>query len=454
MRRFDLVLPNSLDDCLKILAEHGPQAKLVAGGTDLLPQMKNGQLKPALVVDLSGISRIRQVQNSNGQGLRIGAAVTARELEVNPAVRGAYLSIAESAAMVGSLQVRNLATVGGNLCNAAPSADMAPPLIALEAQAVIAGPRGERRVPMADFFTGVRQTVLAPNELLVELIVPPPGAHSGGQYLRHTRARYCRRGRGFSAHHGRRPLHQGAHRAGLRGPDAGSRHRGRAVARRPGGDARGHRARGHAGDRGSQAHQRPARLHRVPQAPGPRPHPPHAHDRARPRERLIRRHIPVAKQVLSCTVNGEPVEVLVQPYITLLDALREDMGLTGPKEGCGTGDCGACTVHVDGKVVASCLMLAMQARGRKVRTIEGLAGTGALHPLQDAFVRHGVPQCGFCIPGVLMAAAALLDENPRPSEEEIRYGIAGNLCRCTGYTKMVAAISEAAGTLASQRSAR
>jgi carbon-monoxide dehydrogenase small subunit len=162
----------------------------------------------------------------------------------------------------------------------------------------------------------------------------------------------------------------------------------------------------------------------------------------------------VAKHVLSCTVNGEPVEVLVQPYVTLLDALREDIGLTGPKEGCGTGDCGACTVHVDGRVVASCLMLAMQARDRKVRTIEGLAGVGALHPLQDAFVRHGVPQCGFCIPGVLMAAAALLEENPRPSEQEIRYGIAGNLCRCTGYTAMVAAISEAAGTLASQRSAR
>jgi len=162
----------------------------------------------------------------------------------------------------------------------------------------------------------------------------------------------------------------------------------------------------------------------------------------------------VAKQVLHCTVNGEAVEVLVQPYVTLLDALREDMGLTGPKEGCGTGDCGACTVHVDGKVVASCLMLAMQVRGRDVHTIEGLGTADMLHPLQDAFVRHGVPQCGFCIPGVLMAAAALLDQNPRPSPEEIRYGIAGNLCRCTGYTKMVTAISEAAGTLASQRSAR
>jgi carbon-monoxide dehydrogenase small subunit len=152
----------------------------------------------------------------------------------------------------------------------------------------------------------------------------------------------------------------------------------------------------------------------------------------------------VAKQILRNTINGEPTEILVQPYDTLLDALRENLGLTGPKEGCGTGDCGACTVHLDGKPVASCLMLAMQARDRDVLTIEGLGRTGALHPLQDAFVRLGVPQCGFCIPGVLMAAAALLAETPNPTPEEIRWGIAGNLCRCTGYTKMIAAITEAA----------
>ena len=152
----------------------------------------------------------------------------------------------------------------------------------------------------------------------------------------------------------------------------------------------------------------------------------------------------MAKQVLNCMVNDEAVEVLVQPYKTLLDALREDLNLTGPKEGCGTGDCGACTIHVDGKPVASCLMLAMQARGRSVRTIEGLGQMGVLTALQDAFVNKGVPQCGFCIPGVLMAASALLAENPHPTEEEIRYGIAGNLCRCTGYTTMVAAIAETA----------
>jgi carbon-monoxide dehydrogenase medium subunit len=186
MRRFDLVLPQSLDDCLKILAQRGDQAKLVAGGTDLLPQMKNGVTRPKVVVDLSGIERVRQIHAGNGQGLRIGAAVTAREIELSPGIRGAYQAIAESGALVGSIQVRNLATVGGNICNAAPSADMAPPLVALEAQAVIAGPKGERRVPLADFFTGVRKTVLAPDEVLVEFVVPAPGAHSGGQYLRHT----------------------------------------------------------------------------------------------------------------------------------------------------------------------------------------------------------------------------------------------------------------------------
>ena len=151
------------------------------------------------------------------------------------------------------------------------------------------------------------------------------------------------------------------------------------------------------------------------------------------------------RMLLSCTINGEQDELLVQPYQTLLEAVRDVARLTGTKEGCSTGDCGACTVRLDGKPVASCLILAMQARGRDVRTIEGLATAESMHPVQEAFVAHGVPQCGFCIPGVLMSASALLEENPAPSEADIRMGIAGNLCRCTGYTKMVAAIHDAAG---------
>jgi carbon-monoxide dehydrogenase medium subunit len=159
---------------------------MVAGGTDLLPQLKNGLLRPSWVVDLSGVAGLRVLQPMNGDGLRIGAAVTARAIERNPYVRSAYPALAESGALVGSVQVRNLATVGGNLCNAAPSADMAPPLLALDAEAMIVGPKGRRRVPLDSFFVGVRQTVLAPDELLVEIVVPAPGPRSGGQYLRHT----------------------------------------------------------------------------------------------------------------------------------------------------------------------------------------------------------------------------------------------------------------------------
>ncbi|HVQ27413.1 MAG TPA: xanthine dehydrogenase family protein subunit M, partial [Planctomycetota bacterium] len=185
MRRFELALPRSVDEALKVLKDRGSDAKLLAGGTDLLPQLKNGLIKPACVIDLSGVERVRSVQG-DARGLRVGAAVSARALERHAAARATYTSLSESAALVGSVQVRNLATLGGNLCNAAPSADMAPPLLALEAEAVIVGPKGERRVPLAAFFTGVRRTVLAPDELLLEIVVPAPGPRSGGNYLRHT----------------------------------------------------------------------------------------------------------------------------------------------------------------------------------------------------------------------------------------------------------------------------
>ena len=185
MRRFELALPESLDDCLRLLAQRGPETKLLAGGTDLLPQMKNGVVIPKRVIDLSGVARVK-ILECDAKGLRIGSAVPARQVEQDTRVRDTYTAVAESAALLGSVQVRNLASVGGNICNAAPSADMAPPLIAMEAQAVIAGPKGERCVPLSDFFTGVRKTVVGPDELLVEIFVPAPGLHSGGCYIRHT----------------------------------------------------------------------------------------------------------------------------------------------------------------------------------------------------------------------------------------------------------------------------
>jgi aerobic carbon-monoxide dehydrogenase small subunit len=150
------------------------------------------------------------------------------------------------------------------------------------------------------------------------------------------------------------------------------------------------------------------------------------------------------KTIIQLTVNGESVEAAVEPNQTLVQFLREDLGLTGTKHGCGLGDCGACTVILNGKPVNSCLVLAVQAAGGEVMTIEGLAENGVLHPIQQAFVDHGAIQCGFCTPGMILSAKALLDASPKPTEPEIRTAISGNLCRCTGYQKIVQAIQEAA----------
>lgn len=152
----------------------------------------------------------------------------------------------------------------------------------------------------------------------------------------------------------------------------------------------------------------------------------------------------MVKQVINLTVNGEPYEVAVEPHWTLLETVREELGLTGSKEGCGTGDCGACTMVVDGRLITSCLMLAPEAAGSEVLTIEGLARNGELHPLQQAFIDTGGVQCGFCTPGMILAAKALLDRNPSPTLEDVRAGLAGNLCRCTGYTKIYEAVLAAA----------
>jgi carbon-monoxide dehydrogenase small subunit len=146
-------------------------------------------------------------------------------------------------------------------------------------------------------------------------------------------------------------------------------------------------------------------------------------------------------------VNGRPYEVIIEPHMLLVDVLRDNIGLTGTKYACGTGDCGACTVLVEGKPVLSCLTLAVTARDKAILTIEGMAQGGALHPIQEAFVDKGAVQCGFCTPGMVLSARALLEENPKPTRDEIKEGLAGNLCRCTGYVKIVDAVEAAAESM-------
>ena len=155
----------------------------------------------------------------------------------------------------------------------------------------------------------------------------------------------------------------------------------------------------------------------------------------------------MAKHHIAFTVNGDPVEVLCETQQTLLDVLRDELELTGTKEGCGTGDCGACSVVVDGRLICSCLMLGVEANGKSVETIEGMGRSEELHPLQRKFLEHAALQCGICTPGFLVAAKALLDRNPNPTETEVRYWLAGNLCRCTGYDKIVRAVMDAAAEM-------
>ena len=150
---------------------------------------------------------------------------------------------------------------------------------------------------------------------------------------------------------------------------------------------------------------------------------------------------------VTTTVNGDQVDFLADPRETLLDCLRDKLGLTGAKEGCGTGDCGACSVQLNGRLVCSCLVLGVEAQGREVKTIEGMAEGNDLHPLQAKFIEHAALQCGICTPGILVATEALLKKNPDPSEEEVRYWLAGNLCRCTGYDKIIRAVLDTAKDL-------
>lgn len=152
----------------------------------------------------------------------------------------------------------------------------------------------------------------------------------------------------------------------------------------------------------------------------------------------------MSKQHVSTTVNGDAVEFLCETRQTLLDVLRDELGMTGTKEGCGTGDCGACSVTIDHRLVCACLVLGVEARGREVRTIEGMAEGEHLHVLQRKFLEHAALQCGICTPGFLVAARSLLERNPDPTEEEVRYWLAGNLCRCTGYQKIIEAVLDAA----------
>ena len=491
IRRY--VAPASLSDALAVLAELGPAARPVAGGTDLLLELSRGA-RPGVeaLVDLSAVAGLDAItvtgndgqdgrggggQSQDGRGdsgqgrgrVELGPLVTHGAVVGHDRLRAAALPLAQACLEVGGPPLRNRATVAGNVVTASPANDTISALMALGAEVTMASVRGERTVSIADFFTGYRTTALAPDELVAKIAFDSlggtPDSDRRGVFVKLG----LRRAQAISVVHSAAVVHFGADGSvqdltlalGSVGPvvatvpAATELARGRrleeaatevaeaaAASVEPMDDLRAtaqYRTRTvkvavkralRALAAGTEASSWPASPPRLaasgkPVQPGPR------------------RDLTDADEV-TAVVNGQPRRAAGAASVTLLDWLRDELGLTGTKEGCAEGECGACTVHLDGRAVLACLTPAARADGAEVVTVEGLAADGALHPVQAAMQSAGGVQCGFCTPGFVMSAAKLIEEAPSPTDEQVEHGLSGNLCRCTGYYPIIAAVKAAA----------
>ncbi len=437
LREVDYARPATVEEAISLLASHDG-ARPLAGGQTLVNVMKARAAAPDVLVDLADLEELRAIGFSSDGLLEIGAMVTYAQLVASSEVEVARPILADVAATIADVQVQNRGTVGGNVCVSDPTNHLPPLFAALGATFTIRGEGGERTVPAEEFFVGVYMTAVGEGELLTKVSVPP-SAGARRRLLRgdDRRARDVHRERGGHGLGRRR-----ADRARLRRRGAGARDGdgGEARRRQPLGGSRPRRG------GGSRRDARPACRRpwfgRLP-APARRGLGGSRGAPGRLEEEAVT--TPARNRTISVDVNGEQIEYDVPARRLLVHFLRDDLGLTGTHVGCDTGNCGACTVHLNGEPVKSCMLLAVQADGATIATVEGLAADGELTPLQQAFNAHHALQCGYCTPGMLMSATALLTKNPSPSEEEVRVALQGNICRCTGYVNIVEAVVAAGG---------
>lgn len=461
--------PTSVEETRQLLAEHGPRARLIAGGTDLLLELERGMREAPVLIDISRVPGLDGIA-LDGDTLRLGPLVTHNRLAASSVVRERAFPLAQAAWRVGAPAIRNRGTLGGNLVTASPAGDTIPPLVALGATLVLRSARGERLVPIREFYQGVRQVDLAPDEMLTEIRVPVMAPGERGVFLKLSlrqalavsvvnAAVVVRMERGVVTR-ARIALGSVAPTV-IRACEAEGVLVGGPLTEERIAEAAALAAqvavpiddiRAGAEYRREMAHvlvrRALAALAEGREREGFPDRPPLLWGRSDGRfPRLAGRtvrHTVGGDEPIECTVNGENRVVHGANGKTLLRMLREDLGLTGTKEGCGEGQCGTCTVWLDGIAVLSCLVPAPRAHGAQIVTVEGLARGEELHPLQQAFIQEGAVQCGYCTPGFVMSGAKLLEELPHPSREQILQAIAGNLCRCTGYYKIVQAIERAA----------
>ncbi len=478
MKPFEYIAAETIAEACSVLARHGAETRILAGGTDLLIELRRGsKMAPRIVLDISRVAELSGIAESDDD-ITIGPLATHADLVRSEVVRKFAPLLGVAAAAIGSPQIRERGTVGGNVMNAAACADTAPPLIALGATVTLQSRSDCRELPLADLFVRPYQTKAKPDELLTGIRFPKLG--------RGVRSAFIKLGRRNALSISRLSV-----AAVLRINKSGRIAEARIV---PGaafptwqrvveaermliGEKPGPKLFAAAGQkvseemikatgrRWSTEYKEPViavLVRRALQdcAANPAPQSSAPAKLAGPARRADRREAvsakppmpapgalgparPATETSITITINGLPHTLTVPANTTLLDLLRDHVGLMGTKCGCEIGECGACTVLLDGAPVNSCLVLASQIAGREVLTVEGLAQNGKLHPLQESFLDHDAAHCGFCTPGMLLSAKALLDWNPRPTEAEIRRAISGNLCRCTGYQQIVEAIAKA-----------
>lgn len=457
VQNFDYVEPATLDEAISLLKRYGKQAQLMLGGTHLLTMMKMEREKPGAIISLKQIPGLNTITKTEDGGLCVGAGMTIFEIRSHPYIRTHYRSLAEACAAFGSTQIQIMGTLGGNLCNGSPASDTVPALLVFGAHIVLNGSDGKRQIPLEEFLLGPGKVALKDGEILTSIILPPPSGTSlfikisrvaadlakanlaiwlikkGDQIIncrlalgsvsptviRIKRAESFLSGKNFTPQ-----LLEEAAKIVSEDIAPIDDIRSKSWYRRELAKAMTIDALNEVWKRYEQKiEDKPVSL-------------------ISPRLETKTHHIVAdERREVELIINGQKYCVNVKSKDLLLNVLREQLELYGAKYGCGLGECGACTVLMDGKAVLACLVLAVAAEGHEIMTVEGLRRSdGTLDPLQDIFVEEAAFQCGYCTPGFLMATKSLINEIPHPDEERIREYLRGNRCRCTGYLSIMRAV--------------